>query len=104
MADDNSSALSLDVIVRDVATQLHKLRSKPPVDPVIILKECEIELSVKATVEGGGGIKFYIFSAEAKAGSEQASKITLKFSTEGLSSPLAMLAQTPEDQGPIKRQ
>jgi hypothetical protein len=94
--------LSLDAIVRDVAAQLHALRDNPPADPVIEFTGCEIELSVKATVQAGGGIRFYVFTAEAKATQEQVSKIKLKFGTAG--APLVLEAQTPGDQGPIKRQ
>jgi len=96
-------ALSLDAIVRDVANQLHRLREDPvPKDPVIQFSGCEIELSVKATVEGGGGVRFYIFSAEAKAAKEHLSKIKLSFGTTG--TPLVMLTQN-SGQGPeLKRQ
>lgn len=100
MADE---PLSIDAIVRDVAAQLHALRKDPPPsDPVIAFSGCEIELSVKATVQAGGGIRFYVFTAEAKATQEQVSKIKLKFGAAGTD--LVMLAQTPGDQGPIKRQ
>lgn len=85
--------LSLDAIVRDVAAQLHKLRETPPQDPVIAFSGCEIELSVKATVEADGGIRFYVFSAGAKASVEQVSKIKLTFGAAG--PPLVMVAQTP---------
>ena len=94
--------LSLDAIVRDVAQQLHELRKNPPANPVIEFSGCEIELSVKATVHAGGGIRFYVFTAEAKASQEQVSKIKLKFGSAG--APLVLQAQTPGDQGPIKRQ
>jgi hypothetical protein len=99
---NESYALSLDAIVRDVAEQLHRLRDHPPADPVIAFKGCEIELSVKATVQAGGGIRFYVFTAEAKASQEQVSKIKLSFGTAGL--PLVLQAQTPGDQGRIERQ
>ena len=99
MADE---ALSLDAIVRDVAEQLHQLRDNPPQDPVIAFKGCEVELSVKAAVQAGGGIKFYIFSADVKASQEHVSKIKLTFGSAG--TPLVMLTQTSGDQGEIKRQ
>ena len=89
---EDAKALSLDEIVRNVAEQLHRLREKPPQDPVIAFTECEIELAVKATVQAGGGIHFYVFSAEAKASSEQVSKIKLKFGAAG--APVVMLAGT----------
>jgi hypothetical protein len=95
-------SLSLDSIVRDVASQLHKLRETPPADPVIAFTGCEIELSVKATVQADGGIRFYIFSAGAKVSNEQVSKIKLSFGAAG--TPLVMKVQTASDQGPIERQ
>jgi hypothetical protein len=98
----NTPSLSLDAIVRDVADQLHSLRDDPPKDPVIAFSGCEIELSVKATVEADGGIRFYVFSAGAKASNEQVSKIKLSFGATG--TPLVMKAQTEGDLGPIKRQ
>jgi hypothetical protein len=84
-------AVSLDAIIRDVAKQLHELRKDPLPDPVVAFTGCEIELSVKATAEVGGGIHFHIFSAEAKAGGEAASKIKLSFGAAG--PPVVMLAQ-----------
>jgi hypothetical protein len=96
MADKAASVpLSLDMIVRDVAEQLHKLREDPPKEPVIAFVGCEIELSVSAKTEAGGGIRFYIFSAEAKAGSEVASKIKLTFGAAG--APLVMVAKTADE-------
>jgi hypothetical protein len=96
-------ALSLDAIVRDVANQLHRLRETPlPKDPVIQFSGCEIELSVKATVEGGGGVRFYIFSAQAKAANEHLSKIKLTFGAAG--APLVMLAQSTPEGPELKRQ
>ena len=90
---EKEPALSLDAIVRDVANQLQRLRENPlPKDPVIRFSGCEIELSVKATVEGGGGVRFYIFSAQAKAANEQLSKIKLSFGAAG--TPLVMLTQS----------
>jgi len=97
------SSLSLDSIVRDVAGQLHKLRDNPPADPVIALTGCEIELSVKATVQADGGIRFYIFSAGAKVSNEQVSKIKLSFGATG-KTPLVMQVGTQGDLGPIRRQ
>jgi|ERR1039458_5402240 hypothetical protein len=99
MADKvDLKALSLDAIVRDVARQLHELRRDPLPDPVIAFTGCEIELSVKATAEVGGGIRFHIFSAEAKAGGEAASKIKLTFGAAGV--PLVMQVQA---EGPAPR-
>jgi hypothetical protein len=95
-------ALSLDAIVRDVARQLHELRNDPAPDPVIAFTGCEIELSVKATAEVGGGIRFHIFSAEAKAGNEAASKIKLSFGAAG--APVVMLAQAEGPAPKPKRQ
>lgn len=101
-AERQPVALSLDAIVRDVAEQLHKLRENPPADPVIEFKGCEIELSVKATAEANGGIRFYIFSAGGKVGSEEASKIKLSFGSTGL--PLVLPAQTMGEELKHKRQ
>ena len=95
-------SLSLDSIVRDVANQLHALRDKPPADPVIAFTGCEIELSVKATLQADGGIRFYVFSAGAKVSNEQVSKIKLTFGAAG--TPLVMKVAPEGDQGPIKRQ
>lgn len=103
MAGKELNALSLDSIVRDVANQLHKLRENPPADPVIMLTGCEIKLSVTATVQADGGIRFYVFSAGARVANEQVSKITLTFGAAG-STPLVMQVKTPGDQGPIVRQ
>ena len=100
--DKTEDALSLDQIVRNVAAQLHQLRKDPPPDPVIEFTGCEIELSVKATVQAGGGIKFYIFTAEAKAGTEQVSKIKLKFGSAGV--PVVLQAATPGAAPEHKRQ
>lgn len=86
------TALSLDAIVRDVAEQLHNLTENPPKEPVIAFKGCEIELSVKASAEVGGGIRFYIFSVGGKAGSEETSKIKLSFGATGV--PLVLQTQT----------
>jgi hypothetical protein len=86
-------SLSLDEIVRDIAEQLHSLRENPPKDPVIAFTGCEIELSVKASAEADGGIRFYIFSAGAKAASEVASKVKLSFGAAGV--PVVLQAETP---------
>jgi len=88
-------ALSLDAIVRDIGKQLQALRESPPKDPLLAFTGCEIELSVKASAEMDGGIRFYIFSAGAKAGSEVASKIKLSFGATG--TPLVLRAGTAEE-------
>lgn len=102
MASKQTSSLSLDAIVSDVASQLHKLRERPPADPVIALTGCEIELSVTAKVEVDGSIRFYILSTGGKVSNEQVSKIKLSFGAAGR--PLVMKVQTPGNQGPIERQ
>jgi len=88
-------SLSLDAIVRDIGTQLQALRANPPKDPVLAFTGCEIELSVKASAEVDGGIRFYIFSAGAKAGSEVASKIRLSFGATG--TPIVLRVGTTEE-------
>lgn len=95
--------LALDEIVRNVASQLHKLRDNPPPEPVIELSECEIELAVKASATVGGGLKFYIFSAQGSASDEQSSRIKLTFkATEGS---VVLLARSKGDRKkPVRQQ
>jgi hypothetical protein len=88
MADESKGPLSLDSIVRDVAEQLHALRQNPPKDPVIAFTGCEIELSVTASVSKGGGIKFYVFSADVSKKDERVSKIKLIFGAAGTTTAL----------------
>lgn len=95
------TVLTIDAIVRDVANQLHSLSTDPPNNPVIQLTGCEIELSVKVVVEGGGGIKFYVFDASAKASEEETSKIKLTFGAVG--QPLVMVANNPGVLEPVDR-
>ena len=48
-------------------------------EPVVELTDCEIELSVSATYEGGGGVKFWILNASGGASTGSVSKIRMKF-------------------------
>ena len=66
-----------------IATTADELRSvqKQVTDPKAIMqfRGCEIELSVTAKVEGGGGLKFWLVDASAKAAKENVSKIKIAF-------------------------
>lgn len=87
---ETERAFTLDDLVRSVAGQLSSLRKDPPKDPVLALSGCDIELAVKASVSGKGGVKFYIFSAEAGASVDHSSRILLRFGVTG--DPVVMVA------------
>ncbi|KCZ59576.1 trypco2 family protein [Hyphomonas chukchiensis] len=61
--------------------------------PTIALSACEIELYVEAQVESGGGIKFWVVSAEAKGGLKRSHKIKLTFGPAGQPSAFVSASQ-----------
>lgn len=72
--------LELSEIIQNTAEQLRKARKQTDdPDAVMQFKGCDIELSVTVKAEGGGGFKFWIIDASAKAAKENASKIKLSF-------------------------
>ena len=77
--------VSLTELVRDVAEQLRELkRQPPPADEAVLgFKECSIELSVAATIQGGAGIKFYVVEVSGKGSTSATHKIKLTFSSVG---------------------
>ena len=77
--------VSLTELVQDVARQLRELKKQqpPPGEAVIGFKECEVELSVGATVEVGGGIKFWVLEVSGKGSTSATHKIKLTFSALG---------------------
>lgn len=51
---------------------------------VLQLAECEVELAVKATTDGKGGLRFWIVEAGGSHAKEDSSRIKLKFMAAGL--------------------
>lgn len=74
-----SKAFSLSQLIEMAAGELRKAHEAAPKEAVMQFTGCEIELSVMAGAEAGGGIKLYIFDANAKAKGEVESKIKLSF-------------------------
>jgi len=77
--------VSLTELVEDTACQLRDLKARQPTpgDAVISFKECALELSVAASLEAGGGIKFWVVEALGKGVTSAAHKITLTFTAAG---------------------
>lgn len=76
MADEG---LALSDLVQAAADELRKIKQKPTADAVMQFTGCEIELAVKASVEGGGGLKFWIVELSGKAAKERSGTIKLAF-------------------------
>lgn len=78
---DLPGAISLSELVQQTADELRKVKHQAPKDGAVLeFKECELELAVTFSGEGGAGLKFWIVSTEAKVSAEQVSKIKLSFS------------------------
>lgn len=86
--------VGLAELIQSAAEEIRTAQAQAPKDGgVMQFTGCEIEVSVKATVEGGGGVKFWIIDASAKAGAETSSKIKLSFGAAG--APKIFFAQIP---------
>jgi hypothetical protein len=74
--------VSISDLVKDVASELRTLKNSPPRrgEEVMTLSECEIELSVGATMEASGGLKFYVVEVGGKGSTSASHRIKLKFS------------------------
>ncbi|HEY6372168.1 MAG TPA: trypco2 family protein [Candidatus Sulfotelmatobacter sp.] len=74
--------VSLSELVKSVAAELRIVKADKPAagEEVITLTNCDIELSVAATMEGSAGIKFYVVEIGGKGSATASHKITLKFS------------------------
>ena len=75
-----TTAFSLSQLIKATADELRVARAQSPKDAVIQLTGCEIELAVTVQAEAGGGIKFWVVDAKAKASGETVSTIKLNFS------------------------
>jgi Trypsin-co-occurring domain 2 len=66
------SGVTLSELVKYTASELRKVKQESPKDglPVMQFKECELELKVTISAEGGGGIKFWIITAGANVSKE----------------------------------
>lgn len=82
MADKTLPGLSLAQLIKSTAAQLREAKD-PDVDPVIELTECSLELSVSASADAKGGLKFWLIDAGASVSGETVSKVNLKFKPVG---------------------
>jgi Trypsin-co-occurring domain 2 len=74
------AGLELSEIIRSAAEELRKANEiTADLPKVMRFSGCDIELSVTVKAEGGGGLKFWIVDASAKAAKENVSKIKLSF-------------------------
>ncbi len=97
--------ISLSALVKNVASELRALKQSPPKpgEEVMTLTNCDIELSVGATLEGNAGLKFYVIEIGGKGSATASHKITLKFAASG-SAILAVASQVrPAEGGPVSR-
>lgn len=70
---------TLAQLIEKTADELRSLRQKPHPDAVMQFTGCELELAVSLKAEAGGGIKFWLVDASAKASGETVSKVKLTF-------------------------
>jgi hypothetical protein len=70
---------TLTQLIESTASELRAVRAKQPADPVMQFQGCELELAVTVAAEAGGGIKFWLVDASAKAKAETVSKVKLSF-------------------------
>jgi hypothetical protein len=94
--------LSLSQLVNHTADQLRQIRKQDVTDPVIRFDKCTIELAVGAETTGGGGISFWILSAEASKKTTDGHKITLEFSAVG-SKPVVAMSKAAGPSSPPER-
>ena len=70
---------TLSQLIETTASELRAVRAKQPADAVMQFQGCEMELAVSIGAEAGGGIKFWLMDASAKAKGETVSKVKLSF-------------------------
>ncbi len=69
---------TLSQLIEQTAEDL-KNAQKPKKDAIMQSTGCELELAVTVGAEAGGGIKFWLVDASAKASGETVSKVKLTF-------------------------
>lgn len=79
MADIHPAGFTLAELIESTADELRKVRNKHREDAVIQLTSCELEMAVTIGAEAGGGIKFWLVDASAKAKGESVSRVKLSF-------------------------
>jgi hypothetical protein len=92
-------AVSLSELVKSVASELRIVKADKPApgQEVMTLTNCDIELSVAATMEGSAGIKFYVVEIGGKGSATASHKITLKFTSTGVAAAVQRTAQSDEE-------
>lgn len=70
---------TLSQLIKNAADEIRAARSEEPKEAVIQFESCELELAVTVGGETGGGVKFLVMEASAKAKAETVSRIRLKF-------------------------
>jgi len=104
-AKKEPTPISLSQLVESVASELRIVKAKrPPVgEDVITLTNCDIELSVEASVEGSAGIKFYVVEVGGKGSATTSHKITLRFSAPAGVVAAVQRAAPPDEEVPSAR-
>ncbi len=104
-AKKGSTPVSLSELVKNVACELRLLKADKPAsgEEVISLTNCDIELSVEATMEGSAGIKFYVVELGAKGSARASHKITLKFASPAGAVAAVQSVRAPDDEVPAAR-
>lgn len=91
---------TLSELIKHTADELRTASISGAEKPVMQFSGCELELSVTVGAEGGGGIRFWIVNASAKAKAETVSKIKLSFGSipgESISYPAISQSNTADD-------
>jgi len=96
--------IELARLIETVADQLRAARSAGPGgDPIIDLAECELELAVEVTNEGGAGIKVWVFELGGRRSKSNTNTVRVRFTPHG-AQPIAFAAQVIGSGPPLGQQ
>lgn len=84
--------IELANLIQTVADQLRAARDKAnKADPIIDLAECELEIAVEVTNEGGAGIRVWVFELGGRRTKLNSNTVKVRFAPHG-SGPIAFPA------------
>jgi Trypsin-co-occurring domain 2 len=89
------TSIELASLIQTVADQLRAARdSAKKDDPIIDLAECELEMAVEVTNEGGAGIKVWVFELGGRRTKLNSNTVKVRFAPHG-NVPVAFVASLP---------
>lgn len=94
--------IELAKLIQTLADQLRSARDTANKDdPIIDLAECELEMAVEVTNEGGAGIKVWVFELGGRRSKLNSNTVKVRFAPHG-NVPVTFVAQLPQGTpGPV---